>query len=374
MMSRILLNGLHYVPNGAGISNYTHRLLDAFIKGNYDVDILMQKVFQADYKDERIQYISDMSYGSSKRIVEEQLKQRKFYKKYDLVHFPDYATPVFYKGYKVATIHDMAMHTMRDKYTLMQNVTKNTLLQSTIKKANALICDSNFSKKELLNYYPQVADRAQVIHLGVDIPHYLMKQEEKKSVLDKFGIYKEFILYVGTIAPHKNISNLIKAYSYLKKQNSSCQLVIAGKKGWMYEEVFDEVKSLRLEKEVIFTDFITDEEREVLYHAATCFASVSLYEGFGFPPLEAMGRGCPVLVSDIEVFKEVCGESVLYCNPKDTIDIAKQLKLLLETEELRDKLREKGLKQVQKFSWEETARQTYKVYEAVLKEQEVRRG
>lgn len=366
-MSRVLLNALHYIPDGAGISNYTHKLLDAFLKGSYDVDILMQKTFESSYKDERIHYSNRACHGSSKRILEEQVRQQDLYKHYELVHFPDYATPVFYKGCKVATIHDMAMHTMRDKYTLMQNVTKNILLKQTIKQADALICDSEFSKKELLRYYPQVESKATVIPLGIEIPSYKVVKEVEQAVYKKFGIKGNFILYVGTIAPHKNIGMLIKAYGHLKKEGCREKLVIAGKKGWMYEEVFDEVKTLGLEKDVIFTDFITDQEKEVLYRTAACFVSVSLYEGFGFPPLEAMGRGCPVLVSHIEVFKEVCGESVLYCKPDDVGDITRQLKSILERSNLARALKEKGIKQVAQFEWANTAKATYKVYEEVLR-------
>ena len=364
-MNRILFNGLIYEKNGAGISRYAYKLMETFLELSYPIDFLIRGDCVDDLKGENVYVVEKEITSSSKRIIEEQIKQLYRYKKYDMVHFPDYATPVFYNGLKVATIHDMAMHTMADKYTMMQNVTKKTLLSATIKGADCLICDSEFAKKELLTYYPQVEHKVEVIPLGIDIPKK-SEQVMHQEMARRLGIHKPFILYVGTIAPHKNIVKLIEAFDILKKQGQDVQLVIAGKKGWMYEEVFKIVKERALEQSVIFTDYISDEDLEVLYNRALAFASVSLYEGFGFPPLEAMGRGCPTIVSDIEIFKETCQDAALYCNPNDEKDIARQLAYIIEHEELRNKLREKGLKQVQQFQWKYTAEKVYNIYRGLL--------
>lgn len=185
------------------------------------------------------------------------------------------------------------------------------------------------------------------------------------------GIKSPYILYVGTIAPHKNITKLIEAFGEVRKKYDY-QLVIVGKKGWMYDEVFEKVRQKGLEKEVIFTDFISDEKLEVLYYRAAFFVSISLYEGFGFPPLEAMGRGCPVLVSDIDVFREMCGKAALYCNPKDQQDIVRKMLAMIEETEKEDKRKvwmPKGSQQVKRFNWEETASKVYEVYEKLLAKQ-----
>jgi glycosyltransferase involved in cell wall biosynthesis len=367
MVNRILLNGLHYEPNGAGISRYNHKLIDAFIKGGYPLDILMRKDFVDQYKSANIRFVDKDITSSTGRILQEQLRETGHYKNYELIHFPDYATPPLYNGAKVATIHDMAMHTMKDKYTFMQNLTKNILLQYTIRKADRLICDSEFTKKELLNYYPKVEDKAKVVYLGIETPKIDIDEVTKGRVLSEFNIHSKFILYVGTIAPHKNIHSLIKAFANVKKQGYEYSLVIAGKKGWMYEEVFHTIRNLGLEKDVIFTGFIKDLELEVLYKATEFFVSVSLYEGFGFPPLEAMVRGCPVLVSNIEAFKEMCGNHASFCNPKDIDDITKHLLEMLDNQELRYGLIQLGMERAKQFNWDKTAKETYEVYEEVLK-------
>lgn len=190
-MSKILLNGLHYESNGAGISKYNHMLLKTFIEENYDVDILIRDEFKHELSSNNLIFANQIINGSKDRIIYEKLKAQKLYKNYDLVHFPDYATPVLYRGKKVATIHDMAMHMMRDKYTVMQNITKNTLLRNTLYSAEKLICVSEFSKEELLNYYPKVEDKIEVIYEGINIPEININTDEKAKVLEKFNILED---------------------------------------------------------------------------------------------------------------------------------------------------------------------------------------
>lgn len=370
-MNKILFNGLIYEKNGAGISRYAYKLMETFINEGYPIDMIVREEVSNGLEGSNVHRVSRSITSSSKRIIEEQIRQLTNYKNYKVVHFPDYATPVFYNGLKVATIHDMAMKTMSDKYTRMQNLTKNTLLASTIRSADQLICDSEFTKKELLAYYPEAQDRVKVVYLGLDIPTYLKNEAFENETLIELGIRCPYILYVGTIAPHKNITKLIEAFGEVRKQYDY-QLVIAGKKGWMYDEVFEKVRQKGLEKEVIFTDFILDEKLEVLYHRAVFFMSISLYEGFGFPPLEAMGRGCPVLVSDIEVFREMCGKAALYCNPRDQQDIVRKMLEMLEETEKENKRKEwvaRGNQQVKRFNWKETASKVYEVYEKLLVKQ-----
>lgn len=365
-MNRMLFNGLHYTKNGAGISRYTGELINEFRRQGYPIDVMMRKEWEEEYGGEGIYFIDQDIQGSAKRIIEEQYHQRKRYKQYELVHFPDYASPVLYNGKKIVTIHDMAMHTMREKYTFMQNMTKNVLLKQTIKKADCLICDSHFAKRELLKYYPEVEERTRVVYLGIEGLEYNLDTEAEEAVLAKLGTSRTYILYVGTIAPHKNIEQLIAAFKKIKLLGCTHKLVIAGKRGWMDSAIMEKAKLEGVDEDVIFTGFVTDKELEVLYRRAAFFVSVSLYEGFGFPPLEAMVRGCPVLVSDIEVFRETCEEKAVYCNPLDAEDIAKKMEKLLEDNRLRTKLVVDGKEHVKQFNWGKTARLTYEVYKSVL--------
>lgn len=367
-MNKILLNGLHYESHGAGISKYSHMLLKTFIDKNYDVDILIRDEFKDNLFSQNVIYANQNINGSKNRIIYEQLKAQKLYKNYDLIHFPDYATPVLYKGKKIATIHDIAMYTMRDKYTKIQIITKDTLLKNTVKNSDRLICDSEFSKNELIRYYPEAEEKAIVVYCGIEIPKLEIESEFEMDTLEKYNIQKNnYILYVGTIAPQKNIANLIKAYVLSRHNGLECKLVIAGKKGWMYDEIFKYVSETKMEENIIFTDYINDLELEILYKNAKIFSTISLYEGFGFPPLEAIGRDVPVLLSDIEIFKEICGDSALYCNPHDVQNISDNMLKLISDEMLQSTLKLKGKQRLKMFNWNKTAKYIYDIYLDVLK-------
>ena len=369
ILNKILLNGLHYEKNGAGISKYTQMLIKQFISEKYDVDILIRNEFKNDYDASNVIVSAQDINGSKDRIIYEQIKSKKLYDRYELVHFPDYATPVLYRGYQVATIHDMAMHTMKDKYTRMQNITKNILLKNTIRNADKLICVSEFSKNELIKYYPDAEKRSVVIYEGIEIPNLKIDQDIEGNILKEFGLSGEgtrYILYVGTIAPHKNIKRLISAFGRINHLIPEYKLVIAGKKGWMYSDVFEEVEKLSLSKRVVFTDFADETKLEVLYSNAEIFVSASLYEGFGFPPLEAMIRKIPVLVSDIEIFRETCINVAEYFNPMEIEDIADKMLKLIRDESKKIRLAEAGYERARFFSWEKTARETFEIYKSIL--------
>lgn len=364
MKNRVLFNGLAYAPNGAGISKYTEQLLKAFLRGNYPVDILLRKDYKVEYQGlDSIIFAQDEISNSGQRIIMEQWKMKQLYKEYALVHFPDYATPVCTMSSSVATIHDMAMKSMQEKYTFLQRNTKRLLLQNTIYRAKGILCISEFTKKELLNYYPHIEHRIEVIYLG------LAKAEKciKKEILEKWGLQtREYILFVGTIAPHKNIISLIKAFSLLKQKGYSGKLVIAGGKGWMYDEILTFVKNSTIQNQIVFTDYVDEVTLETLYYFAECFVCVSLYEGFGFPPLEAMARNLPVVVSDLPVFHETVADCGLYCQADSEYDIADKISRIIQDKNFAASLSEKGVKRTALFSWEKTAEKTWKWYQKFL--------
>ncbi len=365
-MKHILINGLQYAKRGAGISRYTFKLANYM---HEDVDIVVQKDLADDFsKDNNIKICTKQVNSSKSRIITEQLSLLNLYKSYDMVHFPDYATPILYKGKKIATIHDMAMFTMKDKYTKGQVLTKRFFMDRTIKTSDKLICISEFTAKELKKYYPNVDDKKiEVIYNGFDYEEVDLTEEQKQVTLQKFNINSKYLLYVGTIAPHKNIDRLIEAFKIIKEKGYEHQLVIAGKKGWMYDEVFEKVTELGLKDFVIFTDYISDEELEVLYQEADVFTFPSLYEGFGFPPIEAMARKVPVISSGEGALLEVVGNAALICNPYDVNDISNKIEQVIKNDELRLDLISKGINRYKYFSWEKTCKQTYEVYQSVLR-------
>lgn len=365
-MTRILVNALQFSPNGAGISKYSHKLAEVTMRDNPNVDVLCRKDMLDKFENKDRLIPIDVK-KSSGRIITEQIKLLKLYKEYDIVYFLDYATPALYKGKKIATIHDMAMHTMRDKYTKGQVLIKTILLKNTIKNADKLICISHFTKKELLRYYPHVDERKiEVVYNGFEYNEIDLTQQSIKITLKKFNITKNYLLFVGTLSPHKNIERIIEAFKKVRSIGYDYQLVISGKKGWLYEDIFNKVKELELEKEVIFTDYVTNEELEILYKNTKLFVFPSLYEGFGFPPIEAMSRKVPVLTSREGALPEIVGDAAIMCDAYNDNDIAEKIILGIENQEIRKIYIRRGIKRSKYFSWEKSTSLIKEIYNELL--------
>lgn len=234
----------------------------------------------------------------------------------------------------------------------------------SVQGAKAIIAISSSTKNDILKAYGIEADRVHVVYPGIrNIPTKIM---ENDAVLSKYDIKGEYILYVGTLQPRKNIERLIESFKILKKDLPTLKLVIVGKKGWLYDSIFEKVKHENLTGSVIFTGYVTEEELATIYHKALCFCLVSLYEGFGFPVLEAMRHGVPVVASNTSSLPELVEKAGVLVNPEDTQDIARGIKsvLIMNTRE-RKSLIEKGYEQVKKFTWEKAAKQTIQLLEEI---------
>lgn len=234
----------------------------------------------------------------------------------------------------------------------------------SVKKAAKVFTISQASKNDIIKCYHIEPSKVVVTYPGVKI-----KTQMSKLLKEKYDIGGGYILFVGTLQPRKNIVRLIEAHSILIRQlaDPNILLVIVGKKGWLYEEILEAPKKFGIEDKVKFLEFVPDDNLPLLYKNAICFILPSLYEGFGLPVLEAMHYGTPVIVSNVSSLPEAGGEAVLYVDPTDTNDIAKKMAMLINNEKLRKELIKKGYKQVKKFSWGKTARETLKVLEEIAK-------
>jgi len=241
----------------------------------------------------------------------------------------------------------------------------------SVKKAKRIIAISQSTKNDILKKYYISPDKVTVIYPGITNYEITKLNTTYSKIAQKFGIVGDYILYVGTLQPRKNIVRLIEAFELVSKRQTAngkrlLQLVIVGKKGWLYDTIFAKVKDLGIEDRVIFTGFVPDEELPILYAHATCFCLVSLYEGFGFPVLEAMKEGTPVVASNVSSLPELVADAGILVNPEDVTDIAHGIiDVLKMKDEDRMKLITRGKKQAAKFTWEKTARETLKVLEEV---------
>jgi len=188
-----------------------------------------------------------------------------------------------------------------------------------------------------------------------------------RGVRQKYNIPSEFILSVGTVEPRKNFNRLVVAFKKLKDKTSlPHSMVIAGKKGWAYDGVREQVNKLGMEKDIIFLDYVEDDDLVLLYNAASLFIMPSLYEGFGLPVLEAMACGTPVVASNVSSVPEVMKDAGILVDPYDTDSICDGMFRVLTDDKLREELREKSLKRAMFFSWKKTARSVLSEYETLM--------
>ena len=232
----------------------------------------------------------------------------------------------------------------------------------SIKKAKKIITISKFSKNDIIKAYNVSEKKVAVVYPGIrqvsSIEYPVLSMNRLR---EKYGIKEDYILFVGTLQPRKNVEKLIEAFSVVKNKN--LQLVVVGKKGWMYEDILSAPEKYGVSERVKFLENVSDEDLPSFYKEAICFILPSLYEGFGLPILEAMKYGCPVITSNVSSLPEAGGDAAVYFNPESTEEIAEKIEKVISSEKLREEMIKKGYEQIKKFSWEKTAKETLKVLE-----------
>lgn len=292
-----------------------------------------------------------------------------FFGKNDLTHFFNYIVPPHVGGKTVVTVHDMVYRAFPETVRGRTKTMLDMGLVPSMKRADRIVTDSEFSRTEIVKYYPEFAEKIRVVPCGVDLSRFRPEEDAKKiaQVRDKHGIGERYFLYLGTLEPRKNLVRLIEGYAaYAKSMDNPAQLVLAGGKGWLYDEIFAKVETLGLKDKVLFTQYIASEDMCALMSGALAFTFPSLYEGFGMPPLEAMACGTPVLVSDAASLPEVTGESAVIVRAEDTDSITQGLVTLDSDADLRARLSAEGLARAQSMTWEHSASLLYQVYEEIL--------
>lgn len=307
----------------------------------------------------------------------------------DLMHFPHFNVPVLFFGKYVVTIHDLIKHTSRG----MTSTTRTPLFYwfkylgyliafwLAVKRAKKILVPSKTVALQLRKAYGIPEDKVVVTYEGVDrklqITNYKLSKYGNSfgmqitNVLKKYKIEKPFLLYVGSVYPHKNIPNLVKAVKILNQSpatshQSPVTLVIVCSRSVFWERLKNEVKRINATDFVNLAGFVPDEELAVLYSQAEAFVFPSESEGFGLPGLEAMACGLPVLASDIPVFKEIYQNAALFFDPKDPKDIALKIKEFLENKMLQERLKKQSAEVVKAYSWSKMSMETLRVYSGLL--------
>lgn len=284
----------------------------------------------------------------------------------DLYHGCLNVAPLLSPVPTVITIHDLAFIRFPQTFRAYNRIYLDLATRLSARRASRILAVSEHTKREVVGL------------LGVDPNRVIVTPNAARShfrppeaaVLAQFRIRHQlpdqFILYVGTLEPRKNLTTLLEAFALLQRRIPSIPLLIGGGKGWMYEPIFARLDQLQLRDRVKFVGYIPEEELPLWYAAATVFVFPSIYEGFGMPPLEAMACGTPVITSNTSSLPEVVGDAGLMVNPTDTQALAEAIYQLLTDPDLRNELRTRGLARSKHFSWAKTAAATLAAYHAAL--------
>ena len=286
------------------------------------------------------------------------------------IYLTQYITPWFVpQKIKIVTIiHDISFNSYPQFIKKTDLFFLKILIPLSLRRADKIIAVSKFTRDEIIRYYKVNPKKIIWIYNAI-ANNFKQLANGKKDISDeniqrvqkKYNLPQNYILYLGTFQPRKNIPTLIEAFKILKDdpkfKASSLKLVLAGKKGYNYDKKIDQIiRKYQLEKEVIFPGYIEEKDKIIIMASASIFCFPSFYEGFGIPILEALATKVPVIVSDIPPHREIAGEAVLYFNPNDSSELAEKIKTIVSNKQLQKKLADKGIQQINNFSWQKTAK------------------
>lgn len=289
----------------------------------------------------------------------------------DVLHSPDFIPPerIFGNRKSVITVHDLAYLKYPEVLT-PESQRYYGQIGPAVEEADAVIAVSENTKRDLMALLDAPESKIVVIP---EAPDELFEPNKEPTTLHemivRLRIRQPYFLVVGTIEPKKNLGTLLRAYGKLREigrsANNLPELVVAGREGWLFKDVFSLVEELRLSDHVHFLGPVTQRDLVLLYSGAMALTYPSLYEGFGLPILEAMACGCPVITSNISSLPEVAGEDAITIDPRDIDALTQALNRIWSSPELRADLRRKGIARAKLFSWRKTAEATLHVYESL---------
>lgn len=362
-----------------GAGNYVTNLVRALprIDQASEYVVFTQPNHSAHFDSSRV-HVIQVSLGSRLlRIVWEQTVLPALVQKYrlDLLHSPHYTMPLLKPCPTVVTFHDMTFFLYPEMHQAYKRVFFRKVIHWSARRADAIIADSISSRQDILRLLNLDGARVTAVPLGVsDAFRTSLDVRETRKARQKYHLPSPFILSVGVLEPRKNLTGLLRAFKTLVDRGVEHSLVIVGKRGWGYAEIFKSVKTFGLLERVIFPGYVPEIDLPSLYSAADLFVYPSFYEGFGLPVLEAMGCGVPVVTSNLSSMPEIAGDpsassgqtAAVLIDPHDDQALADAMQRVLTDRALHDRLAREGHARSRSFSWERTARETLAVYQRVV--------
>lgn len=289
----------------------------------------------------------------------------------DLIHYTNFNSPIFFNLIpSVVTIHDLTLWFFpgRGQKSWFRRMVYRLVIKRTCQNAKYIIAITKKTKQDIVKLLDINPEKISIIYEAVPSNYKVISNDQKiKKLKHKFNISQPYAMYVGQWRDHKNIIRMIRAFSLLRRRyNIDYQLVMVGRMDNQYPQVQTTIKELGLTDHVVFTGYVPDSELPYIYNGAEFFVWPSLYEGFGLPPLEAMACGTPVVSSNASCMPEVLGDAAYYFDPLNVEAMAKNMADVAKSYALKRELKLKGLRQARKYSFEKSAKQTFKIYKRVL--------
>ncbi len=357
---------------GKGLGRYTQKLveyLEQIDRENQYVVFLRQENFD-EYIPKNPNFkkvLADYRWYSFSEQFNMPLLLRKY--NLDLVHFPHFNVPLFYRKPFIITVHDLILlhfptvrATTHNKiFYWLKFLAYRLTISRALKKANHVVTVSEFTKNDILSCYKISKNKISVTYEACENSCLAFRKNDGQ-ILDKYGIMNQYFLYVGNAYPHKNLENLLLAFAAYQKENKEAQLVLVGKEDYFYARLKRFVDDKKIPN-VVFPGFVPDEDLGVVYKNALAYVFPSLYEGFGLPPLEAMSYGAPVISSDHACMKEILGSASLFVDASKEDEITKAMKTISGNQELRNDLIQKGYNRIGCYDWKKMAENTLNIYQ-----------
>jgi len=286
----------------------------------------------------------------------------------DLLFMPIQMLPVRVPRWlpRVVTVHDLAFLYYPETFPLKDRFLHRLYVRWAVRKSSHIIAISEATKQDIVRNYDVDPQRISVVYHGLDKTRFRLPEDSDQASIDTvketYGITKPYMLYVGNVQPRKNITNLVRAFTKLKRDGyQDIQLVIAGAQAWRVQDIFRALGEEIRQDDIIFTGRFADEELPPLLWGSSGFILPSFYEGFGLPVLEAQACGVPTIVADTPSLTEIAGEGALVCDPHDPESIQETIQQVWNNPDLARDLSTKGHKNATMFSWQRCAQQTLRV-------------
>jgi len=287
----------------------------------------------------------------------------------DVFHGTNFEVPLWTNGRcaTVITIHDLSL-LLHSRTHLARSVLRaQRRLPRMADAATVVITPTKSVREEVCEHLGIAREKVFVVPEAARRVFQPMPAVEAAVTRRRLGIGDDFLLFVGTIEPRKGLETLLRAFEQIAEDNKTLQLVVAGRRGWLFQSLLKEIRESKFSDRIRLTGYLDDEDLRALYSSCRVFVYPSIYEGFGLPPLEAMACGAPVIASRVTAVVEVCGEAALFFEPKSVSSLARTIDNVLDDHNCRKRLISSGLRRASEFSWSQTGNLTRAVYQEAIR-------